>query len=43
MKAAIELMEQLKADVAECLTIIELTDLNGQAQITKPFYSFIQY
>ena len=43
MKAAVELMEEVEAKVAECLVIIELKDLDGRAKVSKPVHSLIQY
>ena len=43
MKAAVDLMEKIGANVMECLVVIELNDLNGRAKVTKPFHSLIQY
>ncbi|XP_075289577.1 adenine phosphoribosyltransferase isoform X2 [Opisthocomus hoazin] len=44
MRAACELMERLKAEVVECLVIIELKLLKGSEKLGPvPFYSLLQY
>ncbi|XP_025833401.1 adenine phosphoribosyltransferase-like [Agrilus planipennis] len=41
--AAAMLISNLKAEVVECLTIIELLDLKGRNKIPFPVYSLIQF
>ncbi|KAM9269124.1 adenine phosphoribosyltransferase isoform 1-T1 [Cariama cristata] len=44
MSAACELMTRLKAEVLECLVIIELKLLKGSEKLKSiPFYSLLQY
>ncbi|NXE15533.1 APT phosphoribosyltransferase, partial [Lophotis ruficrista] len=44
MCAACELMKRLKAEVLECLVVIELKLLNGTEKLKSiPFYSLLQY
>ncbi|XP_067651304.1 adenine phosphoribosyltransferase-like [Haliotis asinina] len=43
MKAAIELMETVKADVLGGLVVIELVDLKGRDKSNKPIKSLIEY
>ncbi|NXL48880.1 APT phosphoribosyltransferase, partial [Podilymbus podiceps] len=44
MSAACELMKRLKAEVLECLVIIELKLLKGAEKLKSiPFYSLLQY
>ncbi|KFP16655.1 Adenine phosphoribosyltransferase, partial [Egretta garzetta] len=44
MSAACELMKRLKAEVLECLVIIELKLLKGSEKLKSiPFYSLLQY
>ncbi|XP_076449901.1 adenine phosphoribosyltransferase-like [Babylonia areolata] len=43
MKAAVELMGKVSAEVAECLVVIELTDLKGRDKVDKLLHSLIQY
>ncbi|NXQ11388.1 APT phosphoribosyltransferase, partial [Peucedramus taeniatus] len=44
MCAACELLKRLKAEILECLVIIELKDLKGSEKLNSiPFYSLLQY
>lgn len=44
MYAACELVKRLKAEVVECLVIIELKVLKGSEKLKSiPFYSLLQY
>ncbi|KAM6300604.1 adenine phosphoribosyltransferase [Aegotheles albertisi] len=44
MSAACELMRRLKAEVLECLVVIELKLLKGSEKLqSTPFYSLLQY
>ncbi|KAF1555729.1 Adenine phosphoribosyltransferase, partial [Eudyptula minor] len=44
MRAACELMKRLRAEVLECLVIIELKLLKGSEKLKSiPFYSLLQY
>jgi adenine/guanine phosphoribosyltransferase-like PRPP-binding protein len=43
MHAAVELVEKAKGVVCACIVVIELTDLNGRAKISKNIKSFVQY
>lgn len=44
MRAACELLKRLKAEVLECLVIIELKALKGSEKLNSiPFYSLLQY
>ena len=44
MHAACELVKRLKAEVLECLVIIELKLLKGAEKLESiPFYSLLQY
>ncbi|NWX23180.1 APT phosphoribosyltransferase, partial [Aegotheles bennettii] len=44
MSAACELMRRLKAEVLECLVVIELKPLKGSEKLqSTPFYSLLQY
>ncbi|RLV92417.1 hypothetical protein DV515_00013796, partial [Chloebia gouldiae] len=44
MHAACELLKRLKAEVLECLVIIELKALKGSEKLNSiPFYSLLQY
>ncbi|NXI10376.1 APT phosphoribosyltransferase, partial [Irena cyanogastra] len=44
MGAACELLKRLKAEVLECLVIIELKGLKGSEKLNSiPFYSLLQY
>lgn len=44
MCAACELMKRLKAEVLECLVVIELKFLKGSEKLKSiPFYSLLQY
>lgn len=44
MCAACELVKRLKAEVLECLVIIELKSLKGVEKLNSiPFYSLLQY
>ncbi|XP_048814769.1 adenine phosphoribosyltransferase [Lagopus muta] len=44
MRAACELLARLKADILECLVVIELKALGGAAKLEPiPFHSLLQY
>lgn len=44
MRAACELVKRLKAEILECLVIIELKLLKGVEKLESiPFYSLLQY
>jgi len=43
MKAAYNLMKELKADIVECMVVIELVDLKGREQIPANFYSLVEF
>lgn len=44
MGAACELLKRLKAEILECLVIIELKSLKGSEKLNSiPFYSLLQY
>ncbi|XP_072492435.1 adenine phosphoribosyltransferase isoform X1 [Notamacropus eugenii] len=44
MGAACKLMQSLKANVLEALTLVELTSLKGREKLTPvPFFSLLQY
>lgn len=44
MCAACELLRRLKAEILECLVIIELKPLKGSEKLSSvPFYSLLQY
>lgn len=44
MRAACELLVRLKADILECLVVIELKALGGAAKLEAiPFHSLLQY
>ncbi|NWZ99976.1 APT phosphoribosyltransferase, partial [Nesospiza acunhae] len=44
MRAACELLKRLKAEILECLVIIELKALKGSEKLDSiPFYSLLQY
>ncbi|NXE70192.1 APT phosphoribosyltransferase, partial [Calcarius ornatus] len=44
MRAACELLKRLKAEILECLVIIELKGLKGSEKLNSiPFYSLLQY
>ncbi|NWR23512.1 APT phosphoribosyltransferase, partial [Emberiza fucata] len=44
MRAACELLKRLKAEILECLVIIELKALKGSEKLNSiPFYSLLQY
>ncbi|XP_041376026.1 adenine phosphoribosyltransferase-like [Gigantopelta aegis] len=43
MKAACELMTMVKAEILECLVVIELDFLKGRDKLTKPIHSLIHY
>lgn len=44
MCAACELLKRLKAEILECLVIIELKALKGSEKLNSiPFYSLLQY
>ena len=44
MAAAYNLMEnEIKADVLECMVLIELSDLGGRAHVPGKVKSFLQY
>ena len=43
MKAAYELMQAMKAEVVECMVVIELPDLKGRDKIPTNLYSLVQF
>ncbi|XP_007937356.1 adenine phosphoribosyltransferase [Orycteropus afer afer] len=44
MRAACELLGQLRAEVLECVSLVELTSLKGRERLgTIPFFSLLQY
>ncbi|KAM4833455.1 adenine phosphoribosyltransferase [Thomomys bottae] len=44
MRAACELLDQLRAKVLECVTLVELTSLKGREKLGPvPFFSLLQY
>ncbi|XP_043840286.1 adenine phosphoribosyltransferase [Dromiciops gliroides] len=44
MEAACKLLQSLKAEVLECLTLVELTSLKGREKVAPvPFFSLLQY
>ncbi|KAG8508169.1 N-acetylgalactosamine-6-sulfatase [Galemys pyrenaicus] len=44
MRAACELLGQLRAEVLECVSLVELTSLKGREKLgTVPFFSLLQY
>ena len=45
MEAACQLMQECKAEVLECMCVIELTDLNGVKKLPEnvPVYSLVKY
>ncbi|XP_064599125.1 adenine phosphoribosyltransferase-like [Liolophura sinensis] len=43
MKAACELIENLKAEVLECITVIELLDLKGRERLNRPCTTILQF
>lgn len=44
MRAACELVKRLKAEILECLVIIELKFLKGVEKLgSVPFFSLLQY
>ncbi|NXD39013.1 APT phosphoribosyltransferase, partial [Copsychus sechellarum] len=44
MRAACELLKGLKAEILECLVVIELKGLKGSEKLNSiPFYSLLQY
>lgn len=44
MRAACELLAQLRAEVVECVCLVELTSLKGREKIEPiPFFSLLQY
>ncbi|ELK31382.1 Adenine phosphoribosyltransferase [Myotis davidii] len=44
MRAACELLGQLRAEVLECLSVVELTSLKGREKLgAVPFFSLLQY
>ena len=42
LQAAVTLLKQAKADILECLVLLELSDLQGKARIDSPVFSLIQ-
>ncbi|XP_076357869.1 adenine phosphoribosyltransferase [Tachypleus tridentatus] len=42
MQAAVQLLQECGVIVAECVVIIELTELNGREKIAVPFFSVLQ-
>nr|KAF6406108.1 adenine phosphoribosyltransferase [Molossus molossus] len=44
MRAACELLDQLRAEVLECVSLVELTSLKGRERLgAVPFFSLLQY
>lgn len=43
MKAAVDLMQEVRAEICECLVVIELVDLHGKDSLGVPFHSLVQY
>lgn len=44
MCAACELLNQLRAEVVECVSLVELTSLKGREKLGPvPFFSLLQY
>nr|XP_036849846.1 adenine phosphoribosyltransferase isoform X1 [Manis javanica] len=44
MRAACELLGQLRAEVLECVSLVELTSLKGRERLgAVPFFSLLQY
>lgn len=44
MRAACELLGQLRAEVLECVSLVELTSLKGREKLgAVPFFSLLQY
>ncbi|XP_036202289.1 adenine phosphoribosyltransferase isoform X1 [Myotis myotis] len=44
MRAACELLGQLRVEVLECLSVVELTSLKGREKLgAVPFFSLLQY
>ncbi|KAH0500591.1 Adenine phosphoribosyltransferase [Microtus ochrogaster] len=44
MRAACELLGQLRAEVVECVSLVELTSLKGREKLGPvPFFSLLQY
>lgn len=44
MRAACELLGQLRAEVLECVCLVELTSLKGREKLAAvPFFSLLQY
>ena len=41
MKAAVELMQQLKVDILECMVVIELVDLAGRKAVSSEVFALI--
>lgn len=41
--AAIELLKLIKAEIIECVILVELTDLNWQKNVSIPMTSFIKF
>jgi adenine phosphoribosyltransferase len=42
LKAAVELLQQLKVAVLECVVVIELADLKGRVVVPAPVFSLIK-
>ena len=43
MKAACDLVHEVKGDVALCMVLIELVDLRGREKVTDTLKAFITY
>lgn len=44
MFAACDLLHQLRAEVVECVSLVELTSLKGREKLGPiPFFSLLQY
>jgi len=43
MAAAVDLVQQLRGNVLECLVIIELAELNGRKKLNVPVYSMLTF
>lgn len=42
-KAAIELLKKIKADIIECVILVELSDLDWKKNVSVPTKSFIKF
>lgn len=43
LEASVNLIRSVGGEVAECLVLMELTDLKGRLKVGAPVHSFIQY